>query len=145
MIALRIGPKRCSTAYVFVFYPEVLSSSEGDQELGASTACHFSGTKINRMVCQLKASHTREYPQGRPDVKPINDETRKANMIVIRSRQKFVALFPLIVGSVTAYNTYLPSEQRVGPGGFVGVAQDQQTLTLRPEIGWAVREAPTNG
>ena len=30
-------------------------------------------------------------------------------------------------------------------GGFVGVAQDQETLTLRPEIGWAVREAPTNG
>jgi hypothetical protein len=27
-------------------------------------------------------------------------------------------------------------------GGFVGVAQDQDTLTLRPEIGWAVREAP---
>ncbi len=27
-------------------------------------------------------------------------------------------------------------------GGFVGVAQDQETLTLRPEIGWAVREAP---
>jgi hypothetical protein len=30
-------------------------------------------------------------------------------------------------------------------GGFVGVAQAQETLTLRPEIGWAVREAPTNG
>jgi Domain of unknown function (DUF4419) len=30
-------------------------------------------------------------------------------------------------------------------GGFVGVAQDQETLTLRPEIGWTVREAPTNG
>jgi hypothetical protein len=28
------------------------------------------------------------------------------------------------------------------PGGFVGVNQDQETLTLRPEIGWAVREAP---
>ena len=28
-------------------------------------------------------------------------------------------------------------------GGFVGVAQDQETLTLRPEIGWAVREATT--
>ena len=27
-------------------------------------------------------------------------------------------------------------------GGFVGVAQDEATLTLRPEIGWAVREAP---
>jgi hypothetical protein len=26
-------------------------------------------------------------------------------------------------------------------GGFVGVAQDPQTLALRPEIGWAVREA----
>ncbi len=26
-------------------------------------------------------------------------------------------------------------------GGFVGVAQDLETLTLRPEIGWAVREA----
>jgi hypothetical protein len=26
-------------------------------------------------------------------------------------------------------------------GGFVGVAQDHETLTLRPEIGWAVREA----
>jgi hypothetical protein len=26
-------------------------------------------------------------------------------------------------------------------GGFVGVAQDQETLALRPEIGWAVREA----
>jgi hypothetical protein len=26
-------------------------------------------------------------------------------------------------------------------GGFVGVAQDQATLTLRPEIGWAVRES----
>ncbi len=30
-------------------------------------------------------------------------------------------------------------------GGFVGVAQDQETLTLRPEIGWAVREAPAVG
>jgi hypothetical protein len=30
-------------------------------------------------------------------------------------------------------------------GGFVGVAQDQQTLALRPEIGWAVREAPALG
>jgi hypothetical protein len=30
-------------------------------------------------------------------------------------------------------------------GGLVGVAQDQETLALRPEIGWAVREAPTNG
>ena len=29
--------------------------------------------------------------------------------------------------------------------GFVGVAQDQETLTLRPEIGWAVREAPAAG
>ena len=27
-------------------------------------------------------------------------------------------------------------------GGFVGVAQDQETFALRPEIGWAVREAP---
>ena len=27
--------------------------------------------------------------------------------------------------------------------GSVGVAQDQETLTLRPELGWAVREAPT--
>jgi hypothetical protein len=26
-------------------------------------------------------------------------------------------------------------------GGFVGVAQDTETLALRPEIGWAVREA----
>src|SRR5207248_1852105 len=26
-------------------------------------------------------------------------------------------------------------------GGFVGVAQDARTLCLRPEIGWAVREA----
>ena len=26
-------------------------------------------------------------------------------------------------------------------GGFVGVAQDGETLALRPEIGWAVREA----
>jgi len=25
-------------------------------------------------------------------------------------------------------------------GGFVGVAQDPATLTLRPEIGWAIRE-----
>jgi hypothetical protein len=30
-------------------------------------------------------------------------------------------------------------------GGFVGVAQDQETLALRPEIGWAVREAPATG
>ena len=30
-------------------------------------------------------------------------------------------------------------------GGFVGVAQDRETLTLRPEIGWAVREAPVLG
>jgi hypothetical protein len=29
-------------------------------------------------------------------------------------------------------------------GGFVGVAQNKETLALRPEIGWAVREAPTN-
>jgi Domain of unknown function (DUF4419) len=27
-------------------------------------------------------------------------------------------------------------------GGFVGVAQDDETFDLRPEIGWAVREAP---
>jgi hypothetical protein len=27
-------------------------------------------------------------------------------------------------------------------GGFVGVAQVKETLSLRPEIGWAVREAP---
>jgi hypothetical protein len=27
-------------------------------------------------------------------------------------------------------------------GGFMGVAQDHETLALRPEIGWAVREAP---
>ena len=26
-------------------------------------------------------------------------------------------------------------------GGFVGVAQDPHTLGLRPEIGWAIREA----
>jgi hypothetical protein len=26
-------------------------------------------------------------------------------------------------------------------GGFVGVAQDERTLALRPEIGWAIREA----
>ena len=30
-------------------------------------------------------------------------------------------------------------------GGFVGVAQDQETLGLRPEIGWAVRETPATG
>lgn len=29
--------------------------------------------------------------------------------------------------------------------GFVGVAQDDQTLALRPEIGWAVREAGADG
>jgi hypothetical protein len=28
--------------------------------------------------------------------------------------------------------------------GFLGVAQDEETLALRPEIGWAVREASTN-
>ncbi|MEK6235222.1 MAG: DUF4419 domain-containing protein, partial [Planctomycetales bacterium] len=28
-------------------------------------------------------------------------------------------------------------------GGFVGVRQEAKTLRLRPEIGWAVREAPT--
>jgi hypothetical protein len=27
-------------------------------------------------------------------------------------------------------------------GGFVGVSQDKGTLTVKPEIGWAVREAP---
>jgi hypothetical protein len=27
-------------------------------------------------------------------------------------------------------------------GGFVGVAQNSETLALRPEIGWAVRESP---
>jgi hypothetical protein len=27
-------------------------------------------------------------------------------------------------------------------GGFVGVSQDKETLAVRPEIGWAVREAP---
>ena len=27
-------------------------------------------------------------------------------------------------------------------GVFVGVAQDQETFALRPEIGWVVREAP---
>jgi hypothetical protein len=26
-------------------------------------------------------------------------------------------------------------------GGFVGVCQDKEALTLKPEIGWAVREA----
>jgi len=26
-------------------------------------------------------------------------------------------------------------------GGFVGVSQDEASLALRPEIGWAVREA----
>lgn len=26
-------------------------------------------------------------------------------------------------------------------GGFVGVSQDQQTLAVRPEVGWAVLEA----
>jgi hypothetical protein len=26
-------------------------------------------------------------------------------------------------------------------GGFVGVSQDRETLAVRPEIGWAVREA----
>ena len=30
-------------------------------------------------------------------------------------------------------------------GGFVGVAQDEETLALRPEIGWAVREAGAGG
>jgi hypothetical protein len=30
-------------------------------------------------------------------------------------------------------------------GGFTGVAQDYETLALRPEIGWAVREAPGLG
>jgi hypothetical protein len=30
-------------------------------------------------------------------------------------------------------------------GGFVGIAQDHETLALRPEIGWAVREAPATG
>ena len=30
-------------------------------------------------------------------------------------------------------------------GGFVGVAQDRETLALRPEIGWAVREAAAGG
>jgi hypothetical protein len=29
-------------------------------------------------------------------------------------------------------------------GGFVGVSQDKETLAVKPEIGWAVREAPTN-
>jgi hypothetical protein len=29
-------------------------------------------------------------------------------------------------------------------GGFVGVAQDGETLALRPEIGWAVREAESS-
>jgi hypothetical protein len=27
-------------------------------------------------------------------------------------------------------------------GGFVGVSQDKETLAVKPEIGWAVREAP---
>jgi hypothetical protein len=27
-------------------------------------------------------------------------------------------------------------------GGFIGVAQDCETLALCPEIGWAVRESP---
>jgi hypothetical protein len=27
-------------------------------------------------------------------------------------------------------------------GGFVGVSQDRETLAVKPEIGWAVREAP---
>jgi hypothetical protein len=30
-------------------------------------------------------------------------------------------------------------------GGFVGVAQDSTSLSLRPEIGWAVRESPRVG
>jgi hypothetical protein len=27
-------------------------------------------------------------------------------------------------------------------GGFVGVTEDRDTLTVKPKIGWAVREAP---
>jgi hypothetical protein len=27
-------------------------------------------------------------------------------------------------------------------GGFVGVIQDKDTLSVKPEIGWAVRESP---
>jgi hypothetical protein len=26
-------------------------------------------------------------------------------------------------------------------GGFVGVSQDKDTLAVKPEIGWAIREA----
>lgn len=38
---------------------------------------------------------------------------------------------------------YLPSEYRMELcGGFVGVSQDPRSLALRPELGWAVREAP---
>ncbi len=41
-------------------------------------------------------------------------------MTVSRSRQKFLALSLLLVGSVTAYNIYVPSKQRVGPDWFRG-------------------------
>jgi hypothetical protein len=30
-------------------------------------------------------------------------------------------------------------------GGFVGVSQDKEALAVKPEIGWAVRDAPANG
>jgi len=30
-------------------------------------------------------------------------------------------------------------------GGFVGLSQDKETLVVKPEIGWAVREAPAAG
>jgi hypothetical protein len=30
-------------------------------------------------------------------------------------------------------------------GGFVGVSQNKETLAVKPEIGWAVREAPAAG
>jgi hypothetical protein len=29
-------------------------------------------------------------------------------------------------------------------GGILGVSQDRETLSLRPEIGWAVRDKPGN-
>lgn len=52
-------------------------------------------------------------------------------------------LFPRLPAKAPFVWVYMAEEYQMEfIGGLVGIRQDPQTLCLRPEIGWAVRDVP---
>ena len=76
----------------------------------------------------------------------IEEMERDASIVLLgEDIGVYGGVFKVTDGLLGRFGPQRVIETPISEAGFMGVAQDSRTLALRPEIGWAVRQAPPGG